>query len=314
MFGTNPERNVTRNNKKMIITRSIDTTAYCTNCSNFISKDNDIRYPLVLNWLITSSCDFRCKYCFATDIRNVDSIDTHITKYVNESQYLKIVISGGEPFNNKNIWEVIKNIRNKHKAITIDTNGVYRFNLQQYRIIKEKNITIRVSLDSTNPTENEKIRPAAGGNYYENVIENIQSLLRKGINVELQTVVTKHNIKSLENISVLVEYWKIKKWYLQPLIPSGRATKMPGIVPTLKSIKNECKRLQLDYNRFIIKEDDNKRAVILLNNFGDVITEYNNNKITIGNIDTMDDKKLLKSIDMANHIKRYKTIVSCSCQ
>jgi len=255
-----------------------------------------------------------CQYCFASDIENRDYVPDSVLKYVNNSQYLKLVISGGEPFENENIWEILQKVDHKKKAIVIDTNGTHDFLIKEIKLIKEKNITVRISIDSINPNENEKLRKCKTGNYYEKLFSNIELLwIRNKVNVALQTVVTKSNIKNLINFSKMIRYWGIPKWYIQPILPSGKGQMMQHLVPTQKSILKECAKLQLDPKTFLIKEDENYRSVILLNNFGTLITEEFDKNIVVGNINRI-STKLFDKIDKDNHIKRYKLYDKCLCQ
>ncbi len=299
----------------MIIRRTIDNIIYCTECQSFCGNSDELKFPLVLNWLITNKCNLNCQYCFATDIDNRDYIPDSLIHHVNKAEYLKLVISGGEPFENDNIWNLLNKINHSRKAIVIDTNGTHNFKQEEIKVLKEKNITIRISLDSVNPRENEQIRKCKAGNYYEKIIANIELLwTRNKVNVALQTVVTKSNIKNLVNLAEMIRYWKIPKWYIQPIIPSGKGQAMKHFVPTQKSILKECSKLALDEDIFLIKEDENHKSVLLLNNFGTLITEDYNENIEIGNIENMNNSKLFEKIDKENHLKRYKLFDKCMCR
>ncbi len=297
----------------MVIKRPIDNIKYCTSCQSFVGKAKDLRFPLVLNWLITSKCNLQCRYCFATDITNKDSIASYIINYVNQSPYLKVVISGGEPFQNRVIWSILRKIDHTKKVIVVDTNGTYWFKKSEIKLLKRKRIIIRISLDSTSPRDNERLRCHNNGQYFEKIVKNIERLCKDGVHIDLQTVVTKLNIKNLYPLSRMVRYWGIKKWYLQSLLPSGRGQSIGNLSPTKKSILRESKHFSLDPSRFLVKEDENNRAVVLLNNYGELITEDKKGNINIGNIRQVSNEDLINRIDRKNHIKRYKLLNKCLC-
>jgi MoaA/NifB/PqqE/SkfB family radical SAM enzyme len=244
----------------------------------------------------------------------MDDIRQDIIKFVNDSYFLKLVISGGEPFENNTIGDILPQIDHLKKAIVIDTNGTHEFQPSEIELIRRKNITLRISLDSVNPNENEKIRTCPSGPYFERIVANIELLIKSGINIALQTVVTKSNIKSLTQLAAMISHWDIKKWYLQPMIPSGRGKFMEHLVPTHLSIIKECLKLGLDEGILLLKEDENHKAVVLLNNYGDLITEDSNENILLGTICNIKHNDLISKIDKANHIKRYKIESRCLCE
>lgn len=299
----------------MIYKRSADTTTYCNRCHSFIGSAEDVSYPLVVNWLITDYCNFKCKYCFATDIENIDLPDQKVINWVNSSSFLKVVISGGESFTNKYIWEILSSVSSNTKSLVVDTNGSYKFSKSEMSFLKERNITLRISLDSANPKDNDSIRIPPISSGYSMILKNIECLKREGgVDVEIQTVVTKMNIKSLEKLSEVISFLDITKWYIQPIIPSGRAENMQHLIPTVKSILKESRKFPISNNRYIIKEDQSNNAVILLTNKGDIITENSSGEnIMIGNVVSVDPLGLFKHIEKESHLNRYKLTKSCSC-
>ena len=299
----------------MIIDRQIDSIKYCTECQDFLGRPGDIKYPLVLNWLITSSCNLDCLYCFATDVENRELAPEELVSWVKGSEFLKIVISGGEPFSNPNIWNIIGRITNSNKQIVIDTNGSYYFSPDECHFLKNNNIILRISLDSVNPHENTRLR-CGDDRFFYKAISNIEKLTKKyAINVELQTVITKVNIKSLAELSQMVTYWGISKWYLQRLVPAGRGADLQNLAPSEGSVRFASKKFPLDVNKYIIKEDTNSKSVILLDNFGNLITEDSSGKLRLGNIlnDPSLGGSLLDLINVPNHLKRYRLMPFARC-
>jgi hypothetical protein len=89
---------------------------------------------------------------------------------------------------------------------------------------------------------------------------------------------------------------------------------MEHLVPTHLSIIKECLKLGLDEGILLLKEDENHKAVVLLNNYGDLITEDSNENILLGTICNIKHNDLISKIDKANHIKRYKIESRCLCE
>ncbi len=104
-------------------------------------------------------------------------------------------ISGGEVTLHDNLVDEVASIHDKYPMVQILTNGL---NLNESQIDKYKemgNICFQVSLDGTTHegnyarTHNESIT--------KKVLDNIDKMLDKGIGVEINCVLTKHNTNKL---------------------------------------------------------------------------------------------------------------------
>ena len=139
---------------------------YDTKNHNFILLENEykgitpylVRDPVVLNIDLTVDCNMDCDHCVAKDlelygVRDLE-LSQKLTNWINESPFLVIVITGGEPLLPEKedlLLSLLNSI--KKKGIIIDTNGTIKPSEKVLKKIKEKNVLLRISQDSVRPQD-----------------------------------------------------------------------------------------------------------------------------------------------------------------
>ncbi len=131
-----------------------------------------------------------------------------------------VTLSGGEPFLSPYLEDIILFLEGsphitRKPHIIIDTNGtIIRNSLLQ--TIKEKDVLLRVSLDDINNRRNSRTR----GNYFSGAHQTmnfIKKCIQIGIDVVVQTVVTKHNYGYLQETKKHLQKNGVKHWRLLPV-------------------------------------------------------------------------------------------------
>lgn len=104
-------------------------------------------YPLSINFLITSDCNFRCQMCSFYGLEqkekerelNLDEIISFVKKV---SKYKPIIfLGGGEPFLRRDIYEIIAGIKKFNLICLISTNG-YLLDLERLQNLNLDGIII----------------------------------------------------------------------------------------------------------------------------------------------------------------------------
>jgi len=118
------------------------------------------------------------------------SIET-FQRIIQESKKIKridvvVLYHGGEPFINKNIFEMIRILKFREKIpfVTLNTNGMLITEEQLLKIIESGLDEIEFSLDGLNPKENNWIR--CGSDYHQ-IASIIKQLLTMKINLDSKT-------------------------------------------------------------------------------------------------------------------------------
>jgi MoaA/NifB/PqqE/SkfB family radical SAM enzyme len=159
-------------------------------------------------------CNFRCKHCDISGFQGkkagrfftIPDVE-ELARQADALGLAHFVITGGEPLVFPDFDDLVKAINPKKFYITSDTNGWF---LDEKRAKHLKSIgvdKIQLSLDSLSAKEHDEFRrkPRA----YLRAMKAIDAALRAGLNIIIQTVVTKQRVRSKEFIDFL-EFFNAK--------------------------------------------------------------------------------------------------------
>lgn len=186
--------------------------------------------PASAYWGLTDSCNFRCRYCYASceGIRKDIKIDEMLTldqcyeivDKVKDYGFNELVLTGGEPLLEPKVFKIAEYAREKGMYCGLMTNGslVTQFDVEKFRIFSY----IKISLDSVVDKINDAVR---GEGTCRRIIEGIKVLRENDINVDIGTVITQYNKGQLrEFIEVLYKEYGITNHTLATHIPLGRGS------------------------------------------------------------------------------------------
>lgn len=187
--------------------------------------------PVALNIVVTTCCNMNCDYCVAKDFAGIEGRDLIVSenmiRWINQSPFMLLVLTGGEPLMppyDSISLRLIDSVTDR--GVILDTNGTFLPSRQLLARLKKSRVMLRVSMDSARPEEEIERRhiikradPRNSSAYFTK-LTNIDRFLSAGINTAVQTVVWRNNVEPLyQMIDWLVDH-RIKRWYLQRLIPS----------------------------------------------------------------------------------------------
>ena len=238
-------------------------------CKERISMSNIDHSPLLyINWLITTKCNYNCVYCYAKDIMQLSPEPTINTLMSTAQSILQfnpvvVVLSGGEPFLSPYIADIISYLNGK-TSIIVDTNGSI-INRNLLNSFKEKEILLRVSLDDVNEERNDLIRRNSFSGTYQTK-KLISECLQIGVDMVIQTVVTKMNFPYLKELKEYLEMIGVKHWRLLPI--SNSISELIPMHCTSKEIHGLrealCYNNDVDIEITVQHEYDNERRGIIL--------------------------------------------------
>lgn len=162
----------------------------------------------ILQFQYDYTCNFRCEHCCITKLRrNKDERCftipdvRELARQADEMGLAHIVITGGEPLVFPDFDEIVKAIDPQKFYITSDTNGWF---LDEARAKHIKSIgvdKIQLSLDSLSAPEHDEFRRKEGS--HERCLRAIDAAQNAGLNIIIQTVVTKQRVRSQEFVDFL---------------------------------------------------------------------------------------------------------------
>ena len=162
----------------------------------------------ILQFQYDYTCNFKCQHCsvkrFQTN-RNGKFFTPNevreLSRQADEMGLAHIVITGGEPLVFPDFDKIVEAIDPDKFYITSDTNGWF-LDEERARHLKSIGVDkIQLSLDSLSSSEHDDFRHKKGA--YKKALKAIDAALSAGLNIIIQTVVTKQRVRSREFIDFL---------------------------------------------------------------------------------------------------------------
>ncbi|MEI6207220.1 MAG: radical SAM protein [Desulfuromonadales bacterium] len=169
----------------------------------------------ILQFQYDYTCNFLCEHCSIKkfqgkkEARSFTISDVEeLSRQADEMGLAHIVITGGEPLAFPDFGDVVRAIDPRKFYITSDTNGWF-LDAEKAKQLKNMGVDkIQLSLDSLSASEHDTFRHKTGS--HSRALAAIDAALDAGLNIILQTVVSKQRIRSQEFIDFL-EFGKEKE-------------------------------------------------------------------------------------------------------
>lgn len=230
-FGLRYQNKVYRFPKNIIIEESeqkCDPYLYSDNLfSDFKEEDLDvdtiryIRSPNTLVFMVTNKCVTDCIYCYAdkrTHVFKYLPFDL-VEKFIAEAHNLcikEIMLDGGEIFLYP-YWKELILLLKKYQFEIGFVSTKMPVKREDLEFLKFHNITIQVSLDSTNPQILSSVLNVTQ-EYHQRIISSIKNMDEMGIRFQIATVINKFNSK-VSNLDELNSFLRtlhnLKGWHIR---------------------------------------------------------------------------------------------------
>lgn len=145
--------------------------------------------------LFTAGCNFRCPFCHnALLVTKIDSAATYdpeeILSYLKKRRGLLdgVAITGGEPLMNRDIPELLKQLKSLGYAVKLDTNGSYPDLLRE---VVSAGLVDYVAMDVKNSKEKYAMTVGLPRFDLAPVEESVDFLLSDAVDYEFRTTVVK---------------------------------------------------------------------------------------------------------------------------
>lgn len=277
--------------------------------------------PVVLNVVVTRSCNMDCDYCVAKDFAGVEDQDLVLSRdmlhWMQQSPFMLLVLTGGEPLMPPYDSVSMKLIESSgDRGVILDTNGTYLPDRKTLLYLKKHGVMVRVSMDAVRPSDEITARHILKGaglddeSAHHTKMENIDRFVAAGVYTAVQTVVWQSNTALLDQMIGWLADHRVKRWYLQRLIPSHKYKRPPprrtldpdkyyslvtGLVSKANSEGIEC----------VAKMDKRHNSVFLLMGDGMLYTQgaAPGQKVPLGDI--REEFNYFEYVSAADHACRY---------
>lgn len=239
------------------------STKFAEFLMNEIHK-KEIREKKSLRIVYTQKCKYNCSFCHKEGIKNnvLEKLSTN--DIVNFYKFLKknyninsVHFTGGEPFLNDKLYDVVEKLKKAGAYITITSNG---YSIDPNNSIFELIDKINISIHSLDSKIYEQITAIKGS--YNIAINNIKNLRNNYplLKIEINTTLTKNLVNNFIELEDLIKFAKSLKANLKiiELFPNTDKTNFVSIEtlePLLKKMNYEYKRSE--FRKKIYEDDEN---------------------------------------------------------
>lgn len=191
-----------------------------------IQKQSLIEYPGKISCVVfLAGCNLRCPFCYVPGlvlqerIKKIRPIKAEevFSFLKNRKKFLDaVVLTGGEPLINKEIFDFIGKIKKLGYLTGLETNGTNPKLLE--KLIKEKLIDY-VMLDIKQELVFEKYKKICGDvltkEQYNNILKSVKLLLSSNVDHEFRTTIMKEFHTEKEILNICKKIKKARVYYLQ---------------------------------------------------------------------------------------------------
>jgi radical SAM protein with 4Fe4S-binding SPASM domain len=202
------------------------------------SVPSDERYvPLVVSWNVTSRCNLKCSHCYinAGESQFREELSTDAAKMlvhqITEVSKPLLILSGGEPLLRDDIFEIVRYGADRGLKMGMGSNGMLIDDSVAKKLKDAGMGTVAISLDSSVPERHDEFRGVEG--CWEYAVNAIESLKKFGVQVQVNTTVTRQNYDEVDDIMSLAEKLGVENFHLFFLVPTGRGTNVEDITPRM---------------------------------------------------------------------------------
>ena len=186
--------------------------------------------PVVI-WNLTRRCNLKCRHCYTV------SADVDFPGELTHEQAMAtlddigtmgvpaLILSGGEPLNRFDFFELAQAARKKVRYLALSTNGTKIHGETADRIADIGFQYVGISIDGVGAT-NDWFRGVDGA--FEEAVRGVRECKKRDIKVGLRFTLTKDNAEQLPELLQLCDDEGVDKFYLSHLVYAGRGDKNRG--------------------------------------------------------------------------------------
>ena len=186
--------------------------------------------PVVI-WNMTRTCNLKCRHCYTV------SANTHFPGELTHEQALAtvkdmeqfgifaLILSGGEPLDRFDWFDIAKAARPFTKMLALSTNGTQIHGENTDKVEEIGFDYVGISIDGFGKT-NDWFRGVDGA--FDDAVRGVRECKSRGIKVGLRFTLTKDNAEQLPYLIKLAEDEGVDKFYLSHLVYAGRGDKNRG--------------------------------------------------------------------------------------
>jgi heme b synthase len=190
-------------------------------------KKNELR---LVAWEMTRSCNLNCVHCRAAAERGPypGELDTgkclEILEQIAQVGQPIVILTGGEPLLREDVFDLAQHGTRLGLRMVMATNGTLVTPEIAERMKSSGIKRVSVSIDGASAEEHDQFRKVPGA--FDASLESIDWLKKAGIEFQINTTVTRHNVHQIRDILDLAVKLDAVAHHIFLLVPTGRAKEM----------------------------------------------------------------------------------------
>jgi AdoMet-dependent heme synthase len=185
--------------------------------------------PFVAIWETTQACDLSCVHCRASaqPARNPFELSTleaqHLIDEIAALQVPVFVLTGGDPLKRPDIFELVHYATDKGVRISLTPSATPLLTREAIQKLKQAGLArLAISLDGPTAEIHDAFRKVPGS--FKWTLDAVRWAHELHLPVQINTTITRHNLKYLDDVISLMEQLDIVLWSVFFLVPTGRGS------------------------------------------------------------------------------------------
>lgn len=190
---------------------------------NHLKKNSTLR---LVAWEVTRRCNLSCVHCRAAAENHVykDELDTKacfsLLEQIKQVGEPIIILTGGEPLLRKDIFDIASHGTKIGLRMVMAPNGTLITREKAFKMKKSGIKRISISLDGSTKQSHDRFRGVDGA--FNGALNGIKMAKTAGIPFQINTTITKTNLKEIPKILSLAEDLGAVAHHIFLLVPTGR--------------------------------------------------------------------------------------------
>ena len=234
-------------------------------------RTGNIVKPVVI-WNLTRRCNLKCRHCYTV------SADVDFPGELSHEQAMEtlddlgrfripaLILSGGEPLDRKDLFEIAKAARPIVRMLALSTNGTRIHGETADRVAEVGFDYVGISIDGIGLT-NDWFRGVNGA--FDAALRGVRECKKRGIKVGLRFTLTEANHQHLKDLLRLCDDEGVDKFYLSHLVYAGRGDKNRG--EDAAHLRTRAAMKQLFNRAWVAVAEDMPLDIVTGNNDADAV-------------------------------------------
>jgi AdoMet-dependent heme synthase len=185
--------------------------------------------PFLVIWEVTQACDLACRHCRACAQPQRDPGEltfqegTALLQEISRFEQPLMVFTGGDPLKRPDLFELLRASVNLGLRTTVTPSATPLLSAQAVERIKQSGVSrMAISLDGCDAVQHDFFRGVEGS--FIRSLRALETARQIGLETQINTTVTRHNLEQLPRIADLVEALGARMWSAFFLVTAGRAS------------------------------------------------------------------------------------------